>query len=75
MQLKNPRVVLAGSLLLTMAVAFFFFMLSMASKSTDPVELMRIVGTVSGVVGGLAITMMLVGAIGKKAPTRSATDA
>jgi hypothetical protein len=75
MRRKNIRVVFAGSLLLAMAIAFFFFMLSMASRSTDPVELMRIVGTVSGVVGGLAITMMVVGAIGKQVPSRAVSDA
>jgi TRAP-type mannitol/chloroaromatic compound transport system permease large subunit len=62
----NPRLVLAGSLLLAMAVAFFFFMLSIASKSNDPAELMRTVGGVSGTVGGLAIAMILIGRIGKK---------
>jgi hypothetical protein len=67
MRQKNPRVVLAGSVLLAMAVAFFFFMLSIAAKSTDPAGLMRTVGMVSGVVSGLAITLMIVGGIGKKA--------
>ena len=62
----NPRLVLAGSLLLAMAVAFFLFMLSIESKSNDPVELMRTVGGVSGTVGGLAIAMILIGRIGKK---------
>lgn len=62
----NPRLVLAGSLLLAMAVAFFLFMLSIASKSNDPTELMRTVGGVSGTVGGLAIAMILIGRIGKK---------
>ena len=66
MRRKNPRVVLAGSALFVLAIAFFLFMLSIASKSTDPVELMRTVGSVSGVVGGLAIAMMLIGGIGKK---------
>jgi hypothetical protein len=67
MRRKNPRVVIAGAVLLAMAMAFFFLMLSVASRSTDPVELMRTVGTVSGVVGGIAITMMMVGGFGKKA--------
>jgi TRAP-type mannitol/chloroaromatic compound transport system permease large subunit len=66
MRRKNLRVVIAGSALFVMAIAFFLFMLSIASKSNDPVELMRTVGSVSGVVGGLAIAMILIGGIGKK---------
>jgi TRAP-type mannitol/chloroaromatic compound transport system permease large subunit len=63
---KNLRVVLTGSGLFVMAIAFFLFMLSIASRSNNPVELMRTVGSVSGVVGGLAIAMILIGGIGKK---------
>jgi TRAP-type mannitol/chloroaromatic compound transport system permease large subunit len=66
MRQTNKRVVAVGSVLLALAVAFFLFMLSIASKSTDPVELMRTVGTVSGAVGGLAIAMIVFGGIGKK---------
>ena len=67
MRRKNPRVIISGSMLMACAIAFFFFMLSMTSKSTDPVELMRTVGAVSGVVGGFAIAMIVIGRIGKKA--------
>jgi len=67
MQQRNPRLIAVGSALLILAIAFFLFMLSIASKSTDPAELMRTVGTVSGVVGGLAIAMIVGGRIGKKA--------
>ena len=75
MRHKNPRVIVSGSMLLACALAFFFFMLSMASKSTDPIELMRTVGAVSGVVGGLAIAMIVIGAIGKKSqPGASSPD-
>ena len=70
MQPKNRRVVLAGIGLLLFAVAFFFVMLSMAPRSTDPVELMRTVGAVSGAVGGLAIAMMVIGML-KKPSTSS----
>jgi hypothetical protein len=62
----NKRVVAVGSVLLALAAAFFLFMLTIAGKSTNPVELMRIVGTVSGTVGGLAIAMIVFGRIGKK---------
>lgn len=68
MRHRNTRVIIAGSLLLGGAIAFFLFMLSIAAQSTDPVELMRTVGAVSGAVGGLALAMMLIGGIGKKMP-------
>ncbi|MFT3957061.1 MAG: hypothetical protein QM722_22595 [Piscinibacter sp.] len=64
---RNQRLVVVGSMLLAMAMVFFLFMLSIASRSTDPVELMRVVGTVSGVVGGLSIALILAGRFGKKA--------
>jgi hypothetical protein len=66
MRKKNWRVVVVGIVLFVLGVLFYFFMLSTASKSNDPVDLMRTVGTVSGVVCGLAIAMILVGLIGKK---------
>jgi len=66
MRKRNWRVVIVGIALIVLAVLFFFFMLSTAPRSNDPVGLMRTVGTVSGVVGGLAIVMMVVGLIGKK---------
>ena len=66
MRRKNSRFIITGTVLLAAAIAFFFCMLSIASKSTSPVELMRTVGSVSGVVGGLAIALVAVGAIGKR---------
>jgi len=66
MRRKNLRVVMTGSALFVMAIAFFLFMLSIASRSNNPVELMRTVGSVSGVVGGLAVAMIVIGGIGKK---------
>jgi len=66
MRIKNRRIVIVGSVLFVIAIAFFFFMLSIASKSNDPVDLMQTVGMVSGVVGGLSLTMIIIGLIGKK---------
>jgi len=66
MRRRNLRVVIVGVVLFVMAVLFFLFMLSIASRSTDPVELMKTVGMVSGVVIGLACTMIIVGLVGKK---------
>jgi hypothetical protein len=62
----NKRAVAVGLVLLALAVAFFLFMLSIAGQSTDPAELMRVVGSVSGLVGGLAIAMIVFGRIGRK---------
>jgi len=66
MRSKNQRFVIVGSVLIALAIAFFLLFLSIASKSNNPAELMRIVGTVSGVVGGIGIAMIVVGSIGKK---------
>ncbi|MFO1435281.1 MAG: hypothetical protein U1F34_02515 [Gammaproteobacteria bacterium] len=63
---KNRRVTIVGIVLVALAMVFFLFMLSIASKSTDPVALMQIVGTVSGVVAGLGVTIIVIGTIGRK---------
>jgi len=67
MRQRNWRMVIGGSLLLVLALGFAFFMSSIASISTDPVEFMRLVGGASGTVGGLGSVLILVGLIGKKA--------
>jgi hypothetical protein len=67
MRRTNWRMVIVGFVLGVMAVGFYFFMLSTASNSTDPVALMRTVGTVSGAVGGISLVMIIIGVIGKKA--------
>lgn len=66
MRRKNWRIVIAGLVLIVFALVFFFFMLSVASKSNDPVALMRTVGTVSGAIGGISLVMIVIGLIGKK---------
>lgn len=66
MRRKNLRIAIVGVFLFFIAIAFYFLMLNTSSRSNDPVELLRIVGMVSGVVGGLAIAMILTGLIGKK---------
>ena len=66
MRRKNWRIVIVGFALIVVAVAFYFFMLSIASKSNDPVALMQTVGTVAGVVVGLSLTMIIIGLIGRK---------
>ena len=66
MRRRNWRVIITGFVLLLVVLAFYFYMLSIASKSNNPAELMRTVGQVAGAVGGIAIAMMIFGLIGKK---------
>jgi hypothetical protein len=66
MRRKNLRIVIVASVLIVLAVAFFLFFLSIAAKSNNPAELMRTVGTVSGVVIAIALAMIAAGLIGKK---------
>jgi uncharacterized protein YpmB len=66
MRRRNWRVVIVGFILAVMAVAFYFYMQSIAPKSNDPVALMKTVGTVAGVVCGLSLAMIILGMIGKK---------
>jgi len=67
MRRKNMRIVIVGGVLIALAIAFFLFFLSIASKSNNPAELMRTVGTVSGVVIGIGVAMIVAGLIGKEA--------
>ena len=66
MRRKNWRIVIVGFFLIVLALGFYFFMLSIASKSTDPVALMQTVGRVSGTIIGISFAMILIGLIGKK---------
>jgi heme/copper-type cytochrome/quinol oxidase subunit 4 len=66
MRRKNWRIVIVGFVLLVMALVFFLFMQSIASRSNDPVALMQTIGTVAGVVSGISLVMIVVGLIGKR---------
>jgi len=66
MRRKNWRIVVVGFVLIVIALAFYFFMLSIASKSNDPVALMQTVGAVAGAIGGLSLAMIIIGLIGKR---------
>ena len=66
MRRKNWRIVIVGFVLIVIALAFYFFMLSIASKSNDPAVLMQTVGEVAGTVGGLSLVMIIIGLIGKR---------
>jgi len=65
MRKRNWRVVIVGVALVFVAIAFYLGMLFVAPKSNDPAALMQIVGTVAGVVCGLALVMIIFGLIGK----------
>lgn len=67
MRRRNWRVVLAGVLLIVMAVVFYNIMRTVAPQSTDPVQMMSMVGSVSGAAIGISAVMILIGLIGKKA--------
>lgn len=66
MRQMNTRVVVTGAVLIGLALLFFLGMLAIAPKSTDPVELMRVVGQVVGVVGALGVVMIIFGLIRRK---------
>ena len=66
MRRRNWRFVITGFVLILLALGFFFFMLSVASTSTDPAALMQTVGTVSGAAVGISLVLILLGLIGKK---------
>ena len=66
MRRRNWRFISTGFLFVVLALGFYFFMLAFASTSTDPVELMRTVGSVSGTLTGISAVLILFGLIGKK---------
>lgn len=66
MRKRNWRLVIAGFVLLALAIGFFVFMTTLTSISTDPVEMMKVVGNASGVAGGISFAMIIIGLIGKK---------
>jgi hypothetical protein len=66
MRERNWRLIAVGAVLLVLAVLFFLSMRDMTLWSNDPVALMRTVGEVSGVVGGISLVMIVFGLIGRK---------
>jgi hypothetical protein len=66
MRRKNWRLVIVGVVMVTLAVAFFLGMGTLAPKSNDPVAMMQTVGQVSGVVGVLGLVLLVFGLIGRK---------
>ena len=66
MRRRNIRIVIVGFVLIAVALMFFLFMRSIAATSNDPVSLMQTVGTVTGVVTGIGVVMIVIGLIGKR---------
>ena len=66
MRRRNWRVVSAGVFLIVLALAFYFIMVTNMGRSTDPVEMMRLTGAISGGAIGLSVAMIIIGLIGKK---------
>lgn len=65
MRTRNWRLIITGLIFLGLSIGFFFFMQTIATQSTDPVEFMRIVGQAAGVGTGISLVMIVAGLIGK----------
>lgn len=66
MRRRNWRVISGGVFLIVLALVFYFIMSANAASSTDPAELMRLTGSISGGAIGLSMAMIIIGLIGKK---------
>jgi hypothetical protein len=63
---RNWRLAIVGLVMVLAAAAFFAGMQPLAPRSTDPVELMRTVGQVSGTVGAIGLVVFVLGLIGTR---------
>ncbi|HJT96805.1 MAG TPA: hypothetical protein VJ696_00680 [Rhodanobacteraceae bacterium] len=66
MRQPNKRVAATGAGLVALAIVFFLYMMSIASKSNDPKALMETVGQVCGVAGAIGLVMIVLGLLGRK---------
>jgi hypothetical protein len=66
MREPNWRLVIVGTVIIVLAIAFFAGMALMAGRSNDAIAMMQTVGTVSGAVGGLGAVMAVFGIIGRR---------
>jgi TRAP-type mannitol/chloroaromatic compound transport system permease large subunit len=62
----NLRVMITGAALVLLALAFFFYMGTIAPRSNDPEAMMQTVGQVSGAAGAIGLVMMVLGALRRK---------
>ncbi len=66
MRRTNWRAIVTGFFLIAISIGFYVFMLSVAPSSNDPVAMMKTVGTVSGVLIGVSVFLVVIGLAGKK---------
>ena len=57
--MKNPRLALAGLLLIVFAAGLFGYFYTHPEGARDPAELMRVVGQVAGAVAGLGLALIV----------------
>jgi hypothetical protein len=62
----NLRVMITGAELAVLALAFFFYMGTIAPRSNDPAAMMQTVGMVSGAAGAIGLVMIVFGALRRK---------
>jgi succinate dehydrogenase hydrophobic anchor subunit len=65
-QQMNLRVMITGAAMVVLTLAFFFYMGTMAPRSTDPASMMQTVGMVSGAVGAIGVVMIVFGALRRR---------
>jgi hypothetical protein len=66
MRKRNWRLIVTGVILILGAGAFLFEMRGLASRSHDPVEMMKTVGQVSGVAVAIGLFLLALGMVGKR---------
>lgn len=59
--MKNPRLALAGLLLIGFAAILFGYFFYNREGASDPVELMRVVGQIAGAMAGVGLALILMG--------------
>jgi hypothetical protein len=57
--MKNPRLALAGLLAVAIGAGLFFYFRENQAGATDPAELMRVVGQVSGIIAGIGLALIV----------------
>jgi hypothetical protein len=65
MRKVNFRFVFTGLVLAVLALGFFLLMASIAHKSNNPVEMLRVAGQASGVAGAIGLVLVVLGLLGK----------
>lgn len=66
MRKRSWRLIVTGLILILAAGAFFLEMKGLASRSHDPVEMMKTVGQASGVAAAIGLFLLALGMVGKR---------